>query len=217
MQIIRSKRKTVALIIERDGNLTVRAPLNIDPTEIESLVAQKSGWIRERQEWIRSNLPPPHRYQAGEHFFFLGLKYPLQIVEHQKVPLVLDQAFKIDLKAYPDARVIFKEWYKKHARKFIGERATALSARHNLKYNRLRITSARTRWGSCSTRKTLSFTWRLVMAPPEVIDYVVIHELAHLKHHRHTSEFWKLVEQLCPEYRARRGWLKENGFQLDLE
>lgn len=81
---------------------------------------------------------------------------------------------------------------------------------------KLRISSARTRWGSCSAKGTISLTWRLVMAPPEILDYVIVHELAHLKVKNHSSAFWKVVETYLPGYQNQRKWLKQNGHTLDL-
>jgi predicted metal-dependent hydrolase len=87
---------------------------------------------------------------------------------------------------------------------------------HGFEPGKLRISSARTRWGSCSRQGTLSFTWRLVMAPEEVIDYVVVHELCHLRHLNHSKAFWGLVEGILPDYKVRRAWLKRHGERLQL-
>jgi hypothetical protein len=82
---------------------------------------------------------------------------------------------------------------------------------YNFHYQKIRLSSARTRWGSCSARGTLSFTWRLIMSPPEIIDYVVIHELAHTIHHNHSPQFWGLVGSILPDYAEKRKWLKHNS------
>ncbi len=92
-----------------------------------------------------------------------------------------------------------------------------LAAQHGFEYQRIRITSARTRWGSCSSRGTLSFTWRLVMASEDVIDYVIVHELVHLRIHNHSREFWTQVGLLMPDYKEKRLWLKKNASVLTLD
>ncbi len=97
------------------------------------------------------------------------------------------------------------------------ERVPGFAARYHLTYQRIKISSARTRWGSCSSRGTLSFTWRLVMAPLPVIDYVVIHELAHLIERNHSNRFWQQVGSMEPDYAKYRSWLKENSPRLTLE
>jgi len=100
------------------------------------------------------------------------------------------------------------------ARQEIGSAAGELSGRMGTPYTRLSIRDQRTRWGACSAKRSLSFNWRLVMAPPEVAEYVVIHELAHLLEMNHSARFWKIVEKYCPDYKKRRLWLKKNGHLL---
>ncbi len=211
MKIIHSKRKTIALIIETDGNVTVRAPLRFSRARIEQLLVEKEAWIRERQEWLRLHTAPPHCYEAGELFYYLGKPYPLSYTERQLQPLVFNDRFQLKQGLKKQARKVFIAWYREQARQLISERASIIADRHHLFFKEIHITSACTRWGSCTSRGTLNFSWRLVMAPPEVIDYVITHELAHLKIPNHSSEFWKYVEQLSPNSRTLRKWLKENG------
>jgi len=110
----------------------------------------------------------------------------------------------------------FEQWYKAQALKVLSERVRYYAAKHGFQPGRIRISSARTRWGSCSSKGTLSFTWRLVMAPLEVIDYVVIHELVHLKVKNHSKTFWGSVAALMPDYKKYVAWLKKNGSFLTL-
>jgi predicted metal-dependent hydrolase len=216
MKIIHSKRRTIALIIETDGSLTVRAPIRFSRARIEQLVIEKGAWIRERQEWIRLHVPAPHCYEAGELFYYLGKAYPLGYADRQSQPLVLSDGFQLKRSLRTRAKQVFTTWYRDQARPIINQRAQLLANRHLLFFKEIHITGARTRWGSCSSRGTLNFSWRLVMAPPEVIDYVIIHELAHLKIPNHSSDYWKYVEQLSPNYRTLRKWLKENGARFSL-
>jgi predicted metal-dependent hydrolase len=116
----------------------------------------------------------------------------------------------------PTGEKLFTTWYKQQARWVIRERVEWFAARYKFIYSQVRISSARTRWGSCSSRGSLSFTWRLVMAPLEVVDYVVAHELAHLRIRNHSPAFWKEVEAILPDYKARQKWLKTNGRLLTL-
>jgi predicted metal-dependent hydrolase len=216
MKIIRSKRKTIALVIEQDGSLTVRAPQRFSRSNIEQLVIEKAGWIRQRQEWIRLHSTAPHRYEEGELFYYLGKAFPLSFADRQMQPLLLIDTFQLKRPLKTQARKVFIAWYRDQAHQLIGERAAILANRHHLVFKDLHITSARTRWGSCNSRGALNFSWRLVMAPLEVIDYVIIHELAHLKIRNHSSEFWNYVEKLSPNYRTLRKWLKENGGSFNL-
>jgi predicted metal-dependent hydrolase len=218
-KIIRSKRRSIALIVERDGSLVVRAPLQANDGTIRRLVESKADWIRLTQEKARKLGPAPvhKKFVEGEEFWFLGQPYRLEIVKGRQTPLYLDGSFRMSPATRPKARLAFENWYKKQAKAHIPQRVSQLAAQHGFEYQRIRITSARTRWGSCSTRGTLSFTWRLVMAPENMIDYVIVHELVHLHIHNHSKEFWEQVGLLMPDYKAKRLWLKKNAPLLTLD
>lgn len=216
MKIIRTNRRTLAIIVENDGSLTVRAPLHLHQQEIDRFLAAKKVWIQTKQlEAARLSLPI-RKYESGEYFLFLGKLYPLDLVDGQDLPLSLNGSFRLDRRFQTQGREVFSRWYRDQARKIFDKRLAYFAQLHQLDYNRLRITSAKTRWGSCSSRKTISLAWRLVMAPPEVADYVILHELAHLEHANHSMHFWARLAQLCPDYKLHRKWLKENGSRLTL-
>jgi predicted metal-dependent hydrolase len=217
-QIIRSRRKTIALTVEFDGRLTVRAPLRARDEYIRRLVEQKEDWIRSKQELTRGKpVFAPKRYVEGETFWYLGERHPLYMVEQNAPRLELNGGFRLARLAQPRAAALFQRWYKQQALRIITERVQHFALQHGFAYRAMKITSARTRWGSCSSRGTLSFAWRLVMAPPAVIDYVVLHELAHLKIHNHSPKFWSSLERLLPDYREKKKWLDQNGHLLRLE
>jgi predicted metal-dependent hydrolase len=216
MKIVRSKRKTIAFVIEHDGSLTIRAPLRTSHAIIDQLVVENADWIRARQEWTLEHSAASHRFEEGEHFYYLGKTFPLKFADHQQQPLLLNDSFQLDQRLKTDVKKVFVDWYRDQAQHVIGERAAILADLYQLFYKDIHITSARSRWGSCSRRDSLNFSWRLVMAPPEIIDYVITHELAHLKIPNHAPDFWKYVEQLNPNYRVLRKWLKENGGKLNI-
>jgi len=211
--LIRTRRKTVAIIIERDGRLTVRAPLRLSAARIQAFVESHAGWIAKTRTRIQAAPPAPiHRYVDGETFLYLGQAYPLSILPARRPALAFDgAAFRLARSGLPKAQQLFAAWYKQQARLFLADRLSALAAKHAFHYQKLRISSARTRWGSCSSRGTLSFTYRLIMAPPEVVDYVVMHELVHTQIHNHSKTFWNKVAELMPDYKPRLAWLKKNG------
>jgi len=217
-KIIRSKRRSIAFIIERDGSLVVRAPLQASDETVRSLVESKADWIRTTQEKAHKLGPAPVRkkFVEGEEFWYLGQSYRLEIVKGKKTEVHLDGSFKMSPATRPKARLAFENWYKKQAKAYIPQRVSRLAALYGFEYQRIRITSARTRWGSCSSRGTLSFTWRLVMAPEDMIDYVIVHELVHLRIHNHSREFWTQVGLLMPDYKEKRLWLKKNASFLTL-
>lgn len=217
-QIIYSRRKTLALIVRADGTLLVRAPQHANRLQIVQFVESKSDWIRRTQEKIKRLSPPApaRQYKPGESFLYLGKSYRLEIVDKATTRLTLKDRFYLAKTAQPSAPAVFTAWYKRRAREVLTARVRQYAAQLGFKVNQVKITSARTRWGSCSAKGNLSFTWRLVMAPPPVIDYVVVHELAHLRERNHSKRFWALVQSFMPDYKARQDWLKRNGATLSL-
>lgn len=215
-KLMRSKRKTLSLIVETDGTLTVRAPLRMKETDIRRFIEAKQDWIKQKQAKALKDAVAPRQYVDGEKFLYLGREIPLRIVPNGKPALAMVRVFKLTKPAQPRAESYFEAWYKKEARKVLTERVEFFARKHDFKPGKLRISSARTRWGSCSTKGTLSFTWRLVMAPMDVVDYVVVHELCHLNEMNHSKAFWSRVEGILPDYKRQRKWLKNNGAKLHL-
>ena len=216
--LIHSRRKTVALIVQRDGSLTVRAPLRMSALHIQEFVQSHAEWIQEKQSQAKAAPPPPKKdYVEGETFLFMGKTYPLTIELHQQPALIFsDSTFHLAKSSLPKARQAFIRWYKAQALMTLSERVAFHAEKNKFSWQKIRISSARTRWGSCSSNGTLSFTWRLVLAPPEVIDYVVLHELVHTQVRNHSSKFWLRVAEIMPEYKRRVSWLKKNGRFLTL-
>ena len=155
----------------------------------------------------------------GEKFLYLGEWYPLEIDEsdHGALPLRLSFGnFILNKDHVDEARDLFIEWYKREAREKIEGRVRYYSHRFHLFPKRIKITSARSRWGSCSRDNRLSFTWRIIMAPLVIIDYVLVHELAHIREKNHSRKFWTFLEAILPDYREHKVWLKKNGHWLSL-
>lgn len=148
----------------------------------------------------------------------------LELLAEEKSPWIITHYLKIreKINARPQSdlsdiqRNALEMRYKEAARSYIPKRVAYYHAFTGGTYNRICIRSQKTRWGSCSSNGTLSFNWRLMLAPPAVLDYVVVHELCHLTHMNHSKEFWLSVEAVCPDYRSLRKWLKEHGSELAL-
>jgi len=214
-QIVRSKRKTLALIVRPDGSLVVRAPLRTSEKSIRDFIESHAEWVEKKQVEARAALPPaPRRYEPGEMFMYLGHAYPLEIVNEQRQPLLLNGNFKLAESAQGKAALAFERWYRAQARQILNERAKLFAGQYDFQYKKIGITSARTRWGSCSANGSLNFSWRLILAPMEAVDYVVVHELVHTVFHNHSKRFWKKVETILPDYKERRKWLRRNGQPL---
>jgi predicted metal-dependent hydrolase len=217
-KLIRTRRKTIALIIQSNGSMVVRAPLRATNRQIQQLIDQKAAWIQETREKVKAIYPQvaPRQYACGETFLFLGKSHRLEVVEQARSPLALNGHFVLAKTALPLAEAVFTRWYRQQARQIITERAACYAAKYGFHYKLVKITSARTRWGSCSSKGALSFTWRLIMAPLEVIDYVVVHELVHTLERNHRKAFWERVQAILPDYKQKIAWLKTNGHLISL-
>jgi len=216
-QVIRSNRKTIAIVIKNDGKVQVRAPRNTSDQQINKFVLSKREWIHAQQKKIQKRYVPANKYEQGEFFQYLGRKYSLEFSNKGKIPLTLGKTFVLNNGKKAEAEMVFTKWYQEKSREVFTDRANFLAEQHSFQFNKIRISSARTRWASCSPKGTLSFTWRLVMAPLEIIDYVIIHELVHLKIKNHSSSFWGKVRELEPDYKGKRKWLRDHGHLLTLK
>ncbi len=212
-KIIRSKRKTIALVIQPNGELLVRAPQRATKKQINEMVDEHVDWIVKKQAKARAaqKANAPRQFIEGEKFPFLGAFYSLQLVKNDQPRLDLNGDFQLAQSELGQAEQIFEQWYQGQARQVFMDRVEFYAGEYGFDYTKLRLSSARTRWGSCSSKGTLSLTWRLVMAPLKIVDYVVVHELSHLREHNHSSKFWAQVGAILPDYKTRRKWLKENG------
>ena len=214
-RIIHSKRKTIALIVESDGSIVVRAPQRMTGQAILQFVERHADWVEKRRAEIRAAaLTLKRQYQSGQSFLYLGQEFLLEIVTDQQKKLILDDRFKLAGSALESADLVFQRWYRQQAVLVIPQRVKFFADKYKFQYEGVRITSARTRWGSCSSKGVLSFSWRLILTPLELVDYVVIHELAHTVQHNHSKKFWNLVEEIFPDYRERRRRLRQFGEQV---
>ena len=216
-KIIRSKRKTIALVVQPNGELLVRAPQRATRRQIDDMLQKHADWIAKKQAEakVKQVAKPSRLFAEGEKFFFLGEQYSLAFVKGKA--LRLDGKFQLGNAAQADVKVLFEKWYKKEARHIFNERVALYAKKHGFDVKQVKLSSARTRWGSCSSKGYINLTWRLVMAPLEIIDYVVVHELCHLREANHSQAFWTQVGAIMPDYKTRRKWLRQNGhlFQWD--
>lgn len=215
-ELIRSKRRTLQLSISPKGRLIVRAPLRMPMKRIRQFVEDNREWIEKHRQRATETKKKalPEEFREGGCVYFLGKPLKLQSWDGKSFCRLEDRLlFPRQLLGKPIANL--EQWYRIRAREYIFERLKHYSARTGIGYSAFRITSARRRWGSCSAKDSLNFTWRLIRADPRAIDYVVVHELCHVVHKNHSRNFWKLVESFMPDYREQRQWLKENQFLLD--
>lgn len=158
--------------------------------------------------------------ENGDVLYYLGEKRILTVIREPrtraKIKCVMDRILMwVPYEAdYKYKREQLEKWYRKEALAVIREKAEEYAKVLSVHFESIRIKDQRSRWGSCSSKGNLNFNWRILMAPEPVCDYVIIHELCHLVFMDHSSNFWNLVESICPEYKQYKKWLKENGKQL---
>jgi len=210
-KIIRSRRRTIALEITPSATLIVRAPLRAPSEYIEEIIRQKHSWIvRKFDEMKLRPLSSGHEYAEGEIFLFLGREYPLNIVQDSNITIERSDNLYVSSRLLPDIKNHIKRWYREEAHKEIQARCMWFSMKTGHVPTTIRITDAQQRWGSCTHKGGLNFSWRLIQAPPDILDYVVVHELVHIGQPDHSRKFWNKVREILPDYESRRKWLREN-------
>jgi len=217
----RQRRRTMSLRIDRHGRVVMRVPLRTATCDIESFFEQNKAWVARKlaERLTIQSMCKPKRFLPGEEFLFLGKSYPLIYLDVTgKAPTLsfCPDGFSLPWNHAAKAREIFVRWYKKMALQKITERVREFGRRLNLVPQEIRLMTARTQWGSCSPDNRLSFNWKLVMAADTFIDYVVAHELLHIREKNHSRKFWTDLESFMPDYKERKAWLDENGHLLNL-
>ena len=218
----RKRRKTISLQISNKSEVVVSAPYFTPGSEINRFIQEKQTWINrviQKQKTAQLQIIKKE-YVLGEEFYYLGIPYPLEIFFQQNLPVGLvfwrNRFYLNSEESSAKGKYYFTKWYTAKAQEYLGERINYLSHHLQLSPGKIRITSAQQRWGSCSEENNIALSLRLIMAPPAVIDYVIIHELMHIKEKNHSAKFWKLIEFVMPEYKTNRQWLKDNGHKFGL-
>lgn len=209
----RRTRRTIGLKIGAEG-LIVHAPKRLSQLHLENALLQKADWIRKKLSQMQANQPPLLHWEDGAELHYLGNPIRLRLsrdVANRK-PLFEQGELHLRLTAIEDAAFVaarVMQWYKKTALPDFTRRLELFATRLGEPLPRLMLSSAQTRWGSCNSKREIRINWRLIQAPPPVINYVICHELAHLKEMNHSPRFWQVVEHLYPEYRAAERALKQ--------
>ncbi len=223
-EVVRSRRSTADIIIERDGSVLVRAPEWADDEQIANIVTSKHYWIFQGlAEWRDLNATRVLReYKSGEGFLYLGRAYRLLLVAEQNEPLQLkggrfmlrrDLVEKGEIAA---AKTAFRDYYIARGRERLSKRMEYYAPKVGVKPAYVDVRELGNRWASCSPSGALAFNWKCMMAPQTIIDYIVVHELCHFYHSDHTDAFWNEVDKVIPDYRERKEWLRKNGAGLDI-
>lgn len=223
-------RRSISIVLKRGEPILVKAGISTTVEKIEQFLVYKEKWISKNMQAFHEidEKYPVKKLNGDEKFPFLGqdlkLKFvltPLKQVFFSRNESALQmhlpeaiwkQISEEDLQKY---FVDLRKYYQREAKKLISERIQIWSHQMDLHPSAVRFKNQKTRWGSCSSKKIINLNWRLIAAPIEVIDYILIHELSHLAHMNHSSKFWALVEKHCPDYMRSEKWLKEHHHSLD--
>lgn len=209
-----ARRKTLEIIVDRGGELRILAPEGLGEEAIESFVREKSFWIHTKlaeKELLKPGRPSK-QYVSGEGFHYLGRTYRLLIVDDQDEPVKLVRGrFRLRRSDQAEGRLRLIRWYMDHAQPWLERRTGPWANRLGVDVGSVAVMDLKNRWGSCSPNGAVNFHWATIQLPPSVIDYVIVHELAHLREPHHTPEFWRMVERAVPDYDERKRWLATHG------
>ena len=212
-KIIRSNRKTLSIAIDSFGRLTVRAPKRMSEDRIFAFLKEKEAWIEKHAQNKRDNAALlPTENLDGFAFMLLGETHKITLCGGEKIGYQKPNIYLPNTNA--NGRMV--KWLKENAKRIFTEACTKRAAEMGVSFSSISVNSAKTRWGSCSYQNALHFTFRLLYAPKEIIDYVVVHELCHTKEKNHGAKFWSLVKTYCPDYKEKRAWLKAHGYLLHI-
>ncbi len=223
--IRRPRRRSLTITVSPENQVRVIAPGFLSRNKIEDFIHRKSPWILKQIEKNTRRPKPEHRqYETGEKFLFLGNELVLEIRtaaagDRQgsiSCPMLKALIVSVPEKLQGEERRDhiawrIEDWYRAAAVKIFRERVARYQNLLGPKPRAVRVKEFRGQWGSASRRGNLSFNWRLLLAPLEVLDYVVVHELTHLEHLNHSPRFWSRIEQILPDYKPRRQWLTAHG------
>ena len=212
--VTRSDRKSIAIVIDTEGKVLIRAPKKMADVDIEAFVDKKKMWIRSKQEQIAavSDKHEPLTADDGDSILYLGNSY---VISKEAVS---DISIEGDTLIVPLATSVedISAWLKSEAGKVIEERVARYAKIMGVSYSGVKMSEAKARWGSCSSKNSLNFAWRLILAPLGIIDYVVVHELSHITYKDHSPQFWARVKTVLPNYKEQQDWLKANRHLMEI-
>lgn len=209
--LTRSKRKTIAIHITRDAAVEVRAPLKATKAEIDRFVASKRGWIDKhlsaREQSMQSRTAFKLNY--GDTVPMQGKEYSVTAKDGNRIGFDGERFYLPPGLPPEEIKRAVIQVYRMVAKNLLTNKVIGYARQMELTPAAVKVNGARTRWGSCSGKNSINFSWRLVMAADDVIDCVVVHELAHMKEHNHSDRFWAVVAGVLPDYKERHARLKD--------
>jgi predicted metal-dependent hydrolase len=224
--IARSARRRSISIEIRQAQVVIRAPVNVAQSVLISFLQQKAAWVRTKiaeQQQMLATLPEPRRYAQGSEVPFMGETLTLVIGRGPRAAIArIDQQLHIILSVRArltdeaQIRQLLSRWYQQQALTILTRKTTELTRAMGLICSHVSIKATRSKWGHCTSRGAIQYNWQILLAPEAIVDYLVAHEVSHLRHQNHSADFWSLVASICPTFKADRAWLKAEGAHLSL-
>jgi len=221
-KLVRKKRKTLGIYIDVYGNIEIRVPVKTKQDQIDQLIESKWAWIlrhlKEQKEKTKGF--KEKTYDATEEMLFLGKHYPMEIIVEDSLETasvqLRSEGFIVRLPEQDEEVIkkLFTRFYKQQCKKLVEQRIHFWQPQFKIKPRKVSIRANKKHWGSCNSNRELTFNWRLAMAPLEVIDYVVVHEMSHMVHMNHDRSFWRLVGSFMPDYGDKIAWLEQSHWKM---
>ncbi|MCA1055816.1 M48 family metallopeptidase [Rossellomorea aquimaris] len=223
-QLRYKNRTSIGIYFDRFGTIEVQAPRGTSDETVLRLLEEKWDVIQERLQEVKRRMDGPEEkvYEEGEPFLYLGGSFPIRIDEDATVTqdrVVFDgKTLRIKVKTLDDDKVqqALKRFYYQKCKALVEKSVAAHQKNFKMKPRSIRISDSQTTWGTCDSNRQLTFNWKLAMAPQEVIDYVVIHEMCHMVHLNHDRSFWRLVGKLMPDYKEKEKWLASSSWKMTI-
>ena len=215
----KSKRKTVSIFVERDGSVSALVPSNLSDDEIATILKAKEYQIhRNLAQWLQLNERHITReYVNGQSFLYLGRNYRLKLVDDKLGELKFSKGyFLLSKNELSSAEQYFIDFYRNKLKEKIKPLINRYKEQLGVSPNDVKVMELKNRWASCSAKGNVNFHWKCAMAPMDVLQYIIVHELAHLIHLNHTTEFWNEVDKVLPKHEEQMNWLKLNGVGMSL-
>lgn len=218
------RRQTIGLTVERDGSVVAAVPVSVPLGEVERQLRSRELWLHSAltRRTMLTPAPAVKQYVSGEGFYYLGRAYRLRVLRaataaNQIPELRLFQGmFHLRGDCAPRGGECFARWYSARADSWLAERMPRLQRRVGVEVRRVAVMDLGYRWASCSDNGRLNFHWRTILLPPDMVEYLVLHELCHLVEHNHTPRFWSLVRRADRDFERKQSWLRENGSRFSL-
>jgi len=216
-KIVRSKRKTIAIVISKDGIITIKCPTRANERVIDELVEKKKNWIIKKLSMVQNRNVVERVYKDGSVVHLFGEEFLIKYMPNFKYAMKYSKnVIYIADDLNNNVKKYLPKLIQHIAKPRLNNRTMDFAKIMNANVPVVKVSNAKGRWGSCSSFGSINLNWRLAFAPLDVVDYVIIHELAHLFQPNHSKKFWDIVKKYCPDYKAKLDWLKKYGYTLEV-